>query len=102
MSEALALRQLAAAIEYRDALLRFLDDEHCAEQLADTSGLKVDCYWASSCVGHKELMMELTKCIRASVPELLARVRASANHEVERCRVELAARATAAQEASRG
>jgi hypothetical protein len=91
MSEALALRELAAAIERRDALLKFLNDEHCEGQLAGSSGLTLSCYWASNCIGHKELMTELTRIIRARVPDLLGAVRATMDDEVEQCRKVLAA-----------
>jgi hypothetical protein len=88
-SEALALRLLAAAIERRESLLKFLDDEHAPGQLGGTSGLSVSCFWASSCTGHKELMTALTQCVRDRVPELLAEVRARANDEVAELRVQL-------------
>ncbi len=88
--EALALRQLAAAIEHRDAVLSFLKDDTAA-QLGSASGLTVTSHWASSCVGHKELMAELTTRVRAVVPSLLEHAIASLDAKVSEARGELEA-----------
>lgn len=90
MSEALALRQLAAAIEKREKVLAFLKIGDGAEvALGSQSGLTIATEWGRSCDGYSETMRLLATELRCHIPMLLQAVRQRLDAEVTLARVQL-------------